>query len=119
MSNHNQNKDVLANLDDMTTLSACTTSLVKRGYEENFSVDNEGLKAQSTEQHYKPSQTHIDNFYRFEGASDPSDNAVLYAIHTDDGKKGMLIDAYGAESSQETDEFIKQVKDIEKTRSEK
>ncbi len=37
-------------------------------------------------------------FYRFEGASNPDDNSILYAIETSDGLKGLLVDAYGAYS---------------------
>jgi hypothetical protein len=34
-------------------------------------------------------------YYRFEGASNPDDNVVLYVIETSRGEKGLLLDAYG------------------------
>ena len=33
--------------------------------------------------------------YRFEGMSDPDDNAVVYALEAADGTKGVIVDAYG------------------------
>jgi hypothetical protein len=44
---------------------------------------------------YAPDQVRVINFFRFEGFSDPDDNAVLYLIETADGLKGTLVDAYG------------------------
>src|SRR4051812_30805113 len=43
---------------------------------------------------------HADDFdivdlYRYEGNSDPADEAVVYAITSKDGKKGVLVTGYG------------------------
>jgi len=35
--------------------------------------------------------------------------AVLYLIHTNDGEKGMLIDAYGTYSSRDLSDFLRDV----------
>lgn len=102
------------NENNMATLSTCMASILKLGYEENFKVKNGKLYAPSAEKAYHPASTHIDNFYRFEGASDPADNAVLYAITTDDGTKGMLLDAYGTYADEAVNKFIKDVQDIHK-----
>lgn len=100
-------------LGAMTTLATSVNKLVADGYTGNFKVDEQGLLAEN-EKHYKPSQVHIKNFFRFEGASDPADNSILYAIELDDGTKGTLIDAYGSNDDANIGKFIKQVEDMEK-----
>jgi hypothetical protein len=57
---------------------------------------------------------HVVDFFRFEGESDPADNSILYAIETDDGKKGILSDAYGPYADINVTKFMKQVEDITK-----
>ena len=100
--------------DEMKTLASCLNKIVKDGYEENFKVTDEGLQSLETEKVYKPDQVHIVNFFRFEGASDPSDSAILYVIETTDGAKGSLTDAYGMYADPEIDKFVKEVENISK-----
>ena len=103
-----------SNTGQMNTLSACINKLVGDGYTGNFKVDEKGLATDEESKHYKPDQVHIKNFFRFEGASDPADNSILYAIELDDGTKGTLTDAYGSYNDPQVGKFIKQVEDIEK-----
>jgi len=98
----------------MKTLASCLNKIVKDGYEENFKVTDEGLQSLETGKIYKPDQVHIVNFFRFEGASDPSDSAILYVMETSDGAKGSLTDAYGMYADAEIDKFIKDVENISK-----
>lgn len=104
-------------LEDMTTLASVTTISTQRGYTENFRMEEEGLFAPSTEIHYLPNEVTIENFYRFEGASDPEDNAILYLLETHDGLKGMLVDSYGAEADKNIAEFIKAIPEAPKAKS--
>ena len=97
----------------MNTLAACINKLVADGYTGNFSVDEKGLVTEG-DKHYKPDQVHIKNFFRFEGASDPADSSILYAIELSDGTKGTLTDAYGSYDDALIGKFIKQVEDMEK-----
>ena len=99
---------------EMKTLASCINKLVLDGYEGNFKVTEEGLLSLATDKHYKPDQVHIVNFFRFEGASDPADNSILYAIELSDGTKGTLTDAYGPYGDAEVEKFIRKVEDIGK-----
>lgn len=101
----------------MNTLSACMNKANETGYTESFEMSDSGLFAPSVERHYKPGQVHIVNFYRFEGESDPSDNSILYVIETDDGTKGVLLDAYGAYASEHIGAFIKEVDEMNKKKA--
>jgi len=103
-----------SNPDDMKTLASVLNKIVKDGYQENFKVTDQGLQSLETEKMYRPDEVHIVNFFRFEGASDPSDSAILYVIETTDGAKGSLTDAYGMYADPEIDKFIKDVENITK-----
>jgi hypothetical protein len=104
----------IKNPDDMKTLAFCLNKIVEDGYSENFKVIGEGLQSLETGKIYHPDQIHIVNFFRFEGASDPSDSAILYVIETTDGAKGSLTDAYGMYADPDIDKFIKEVENITK-----
>jgi hypothetical protein len=101
--------------NQMSTLTSCTNHLLKEGFTENFSAHKNGIEAPSKARNYSPAEVKIVSFYRFEGDSDPGDNAILYAIETHDGTKGLLIDAYGGPYvNQKVGQFIKEVEEFGK-----
>jgi hypothetical protein len=114
-THHNHHQPGKTTPPFMNTLSSCITKVVKDGYIENFSVADEVMSSSTSDKVYRPNEVKIINFYRFEGQSDPSDNAILYVIETADGAKGTLTDAYGAYSDHSVDAFIKEVEAIQKT----
>lgn len=101
--------------DSMKTLSSCTRKLSEEGYTAQFKASKEGLESLDTHQVFSPEDVRIVNFYRFEGESDPSDNAILYAVETNTGEKGTLTDAYGVYTDLKVSEFVKKVEDIMKS----
>lgn len=98
----------------MKTLSECINSLVKQGFSENFCIKENKLVVDENKEAYSHDKVRIASFYRFEGTSDPDDNAILYAIETEDGKRGVLVDAYGMSADPKITDFIKKVSDINK-----
>lgn len=102
--------------EEMKTLSHCVNKAVADGYTENYKVVGKGLTNDNDKENrfYSPTDIKIANFYRFEGYSDPQDNSILYLIETSDGKKGTLIDAYGAYADAKLSDFIREVEDIQK-----
>jgi hypothetical protein len=106
-------------MEEMKTLASCLNKIVQDGYVENFKATDEGhLQSIETEKVYKPEDVHITNFFRFEGASDPSDSAILYVVEMNDGAKGSLTDAYGMYADPNIDKFIREVEDISKKHTE-
>jgi hypothetical protein len=99
---------------DMKTLADCINKMVLSGYTEDFKVSESGLLSLQKEKLYQPEEVHVVNFFRFEGASDPADNSILYVIETNDGTKGTLTDAYGPYADQAVTKFMDEVADIEK-----
>lgn len=79
----------------LKSMVTCLSKVVNDGYKEDFKATNGGLRSLSNDKLYAPEQVRVINLFRFEGFSDPDDNAVLYLIETNDGLKGTLVDAYG------------------------
>jgi hypothetical protein len=98
----------------MNTLTACVNKVVKDGFTDTFKVTDKGLYSPAKEKYIAPEEVHVLNFYRFEGESDPADNAIMYVIETDGGLKGTLIDAYGPYSDVNVNAFMNLVEDLNK-----
>jgi hypothetical protein len=88
--------------------------VISDGYTEDFKATERGLEGLHNKKVYEPTQVQIVNFFRFEGTSNPDDEAVLYVIEADDGTKGTLIDAYNIYSDALISDFIKNVESIQK-----
>jgi hypothetical protein len=100
----------------MTTLTEVLALASEHGYTASFrAVDGDNLQITDGARNLSPEDVRIPNFYRFEGASNPDDMAILYLIETNDGFKGALVDAYGTYSDEKISEFVKAVTDIQKS----
>jgi len=102
------------NMPYMKSLTTCVNRMISDGYTEDFKITEQGLESLNQQKRYSPEQIQIVNFFRFEGMSDPDDNAVLYVIETTDGTKGTLIDAYGIYNDARVGRFMKDVERIKK-----
>lgn len=98
----------------MKSLSTCLNRMIADGYTEDFKITDAGLEALHNARRYQPNEVRVVNFFRFEGASDPDDNAILYVIETTDGLKGTLIDGYGIYTDTRLSEFMNEVGSIHK-----
>jgi len=107
-------EDLVLENEDLRTLVSCLNSLVRKGFTEDYKVNEKGLKALKSERIYNPEEVKVLNFYRFEGSSDPADNSILYAIETSDGGRGTLVDAYGPYADTKVTAFMQQVEEINK-----
>lgn len=102
------------NMPYMKSLTMCLKRMVNEGYTEDFKITPHGLEACQHHKQYNPEQIEIVNFFRFEGESDPDDNAILYVIETADGTKGTLVDAYGVYHDEKVSHFMQEVDKIQK-----
>ena len=99
---------------DMTTLVSSLNNFIVKGFTEDYKALDAGLKALQTGLIYQPAEVKVVDFHRFEGSSDPGDQSILYAIETNDGSKGTLVDAFGPESDSKVTAFMQQVEEISK-----
>lgn len=93
-----------------TTLSEATNGLKARGYKADLNLRRDCVECPSNNLHLSPQDFTIDEFYRFEGMSNPSDSSIVYAISSNSGLKGVLVDAYGVYSENLNDAMIRKLK---------
>jgi hypothetical protein len=78
------------------TVSGAVNGLKSRGYSMDFNLNENCLVCH--EDKFDPEDFEIVEVYRFEGNSDPADEAVVYAIESNKGHKGVLVNGYGPTS---------------------
>ncbi len=96
-------------MEDFTTLSEAIAVVRKEGYTEDFNLQPNCIECQALELRLHPEEFTVDQYFRFEGMSDPGDNSILYAITSNNGEKGLLVDAYGMYSENITPEMVKKL----------
>ena len=89
------------------TVSQAVDGLKERGYTTDFNLQSNCIECEG--QKLNPSDFEISEFHRFEGNSDPGDEAVVYAIESKSGLKGVLVNAFGVYSESLSDEMIKKL----------
>ena len=83
------------------TLSETIADLRNEGYIYDFNIANSFGTVLS------PGEFEIDRIHRFEGASNPDDQCILYAISAFNlGIKGILVNGYGISAVDETGELV-------------
>jgi len=75
------------------TITEALNKFREQGYTLDFNLREDRIESGMT-------AYHIDDFeimdvYRYEGDSDPGDEAAVYAIRSKDGQKGVLVTGYG------------------------
>ena len=78
-------------------------SLRTRGYTADFSVTSDGrLRCDTCSHTHDPSDAAIESTARFEGASNPDDQAGVYGLRCDACRvRGVLVAAYGPTATAE------------------
>jgi hypothetical protein len=85
----------------METMSEATTRLRAAGYVENWIAEDGKLRCFTCTATYEPESVTVDEVVRFEGPSDPGDEAILFALSGPCGHRGQFSAAYGPETSVE------------------
>lgn len=91
------------------TLVEILEKLRKEGYSEDFNIRFDSLICEKA--CLLPQDFEIDQTFRFEGDTDPSDEAILYAISAKNHSlKGVLVNSYGVYADEMTEELINKLK---------
>jgi hypothetical protein len=81
------------------SLSATVDDLTAQGWTEEFAADGGDLVC-GCGHRVSPADVQIDRVVRFEGASDPDDEAAVFALTcVECGMKGLYVVAYGPSMS--------------------
>ena len=89
------------------TISEAVDDLRKRGYTIDFNLGFNGVQSHKSSVALAPDKFAITEVYRFEGETDPDDEAVVYAIESRDGHKGVLVNGYGISADPVNDEMVR------------
>ncbi len=96
--------------ENMNTITEIIVRLREKHYTHDFEVvDKKKLVCTGTHESFGPKDLVIEKTFRYEGDSNPDDMAVIYAITSNSGTQGILIDAYGTYANTVIGEFIKKV----------
>ena len=90
-------------------LLAAIKGLKTRGYTLDFNIQRDRLVCDEGDFDCHPHEFTVDEYHRFEGMSSTDDNSIIYAISTDDGKKGTLITPYGVYEDGTSDSLIQKL----------
>lgn len=81
---------------DVATLAEAVAHLTERGYRGDFKAEERGLREVFSGELYSAEQLQIDALFRFEGETDPADQAEVFALSDLAGvPRGTYVVAFG------------------------
>ncbi|SRR6266498_569354 len=89
------------------TVTDAVRGLKERGYTKDFNLKENCIVCH--EDKFRPEDFEITEVYRFEGDSDPGDEAVVYAIESNKGDRGVLVNGYGNSADEMSSEMVKKL----------
>ena len=89
------------------TVSEAVNGLKARGFDLDFNLSENCLICKGSK--FSAGDFEIVEVHRFEGNTDPSDEAVVYAIESKDGMKGVLVNGYGISAEAMSSEMVKKL----------
>ncbi|RFS19137.1 phosphoribosylpyrophosphate synthetase [Chitinophaga silvatica] len=91
------------------TVTEAINDLRKRGYTEDFNLLFDSIQSKNNTK-VRPEDFEVKETYRFEGETDPGDEAVVYGIETINGEKGVLMYGFGVYSEDMSEDLIRKLK---------
>ena len=79
----------------METLAEAIARLTAAGFGDDFRATPRGLLAAAAGETFEPESLEIEEVVRFEGATDPADESILFALRGRSGVRGTYAAAYG------------------------
>jgi hypothetical protein len=76
------------------TVAEALDELNKNGFTHDFNLHDENIKK-------NPDNYEIEHIYRYEGDTDPGEEAVVYGIVSNSGEKGVFVSGFSANSESE------------------
>jgi hypothetical protein len=89
------------------TVTEAVKGLKERGYVKDFNLRENCIIC--NDEKYHPEDFEIVEVYRFEGDTDPADEAIVYAVESNKGDRGVLVSGYGISADEMTAELAKKL----------
>ncbi len=89
------------------TVSKAIEELRKQGYITDFNIDENSITCSDGK--FGADNFEVVDVYRYEGDTDPADEAAVYAIRSSTGLKGILVTGYGASADTVSEEILEKL----------
>jgi hypothetical protein len=89
------------------TVSKAIEALQEQGYTADFNIEDNSLVC--GEGKFDADNFEVVDVYRYEGNTDPADEAAVYAIQSSNGLKGILVTGYGASADMASVEILEKL----------
>lgn len=89
------------------TVSKAIEELRKQGFTTDFNLEENAIVCNVGK--FGANEFDVVDVYRYEGDSDPGDEAAVYAIKSSNGLKGILVTGYGASSENTSSEMLRKL----------
>ncbi|MBK0370113.1 SH3 domain-containing protein [Flavobacterium agrisoli] len=89
----------MAKMYHYSTIAKALDQLHEKGFTYDFNLNEESIIK-------NPAKFEIVHIYRYEGNSDPGDEAIVYGIKSSSGKKGVFVDGFAANSQTEAAKIL-------------
>jgi len=91
------------------SVSLALKELNTKGFIHDFNLEDEDIKN-------NPQNYEIEHIYRYEGNSNPGDEAVVYGITSSSGKRGVYVAGYSANSYNDAAQVLNEISIKTRTR---
>lgn len=89
------------------TVSDAISDLKKRGFVKDFNLKDNCIVCHPEQ--FSHDEFEIVEVYRYEGNTDPADEATVYAIESTNGSRGVLVTGYGAGTDTMSTEILRKL----------
>jgi hypothetical protein len=94
-------------VDAAETVLDAVRQLESQGYTDDLRLVPQRVRCDACGVEHPPERLVVTHTYRFEGASDPDDQAIVLGLECPEcGKRGIIVSAYGPEADPELFEVI-------------
>jgi hypothetical protein len=91
------------------TVTEAINALRAKGFDLDFNLQENCIVCNNNT--YNVDEFDIVDVYRYEGNSDPADEAAVYAIQSTNGDKGILVTGYGLSTDEMSADLLSKLSD--------
>ena len=91
------------------TVTEAINALRAKGFNLDFNLQENCIVCNNNS--YQVDEFDIVDMYRYEGNSDPADEAAVYAIQSTKGEKGILVTGYGLSTDEMSADLLQKLSD--------